>query len=93
MAYESLLTLLRAIAAGSTITELRAATGLSRPSIYRVLREVGGLGVRVELAARRPVRVLDWGVIDPHRLLAAASPDTPPAPTPQPAPGENPSQP
>lgn len=68
MAYESLLTLLRALAAGSTVAELRAATGLSRPSIYRVLRELGGLGVRIELTARQPVRVLDWGVINPARL-------------------------
>lgn len=68
MAHESLLTLLRALAAGSTIAELRSATGLSRPSIYRVLREVEGLGVRIELAARQPVRVLHWGIIDPRQL-------------------------
>lgn len=68
MAYESLLALLRALAAGSTITELRAATGLSRPSIYRVLRDLQGLGVRIALTPRRTVQVLDWGVIDPRRL-------------------------
>lgn len=68
MAYESLLNMLRALAAGSTITELRAATGLSRPSIYRVLGELESLGLRVELTQRRPVRVVDWGVINPNRL-------------------------
>ena len=68
MAYASLLTLLRALAAGSTVTELRAATGLSRSSIYRVLGELEGLGLRVELTQRRPVRVVDWGVINPNRL-------------------------
>ena len=68
MAYESLLNMLRALAAGSTIAELRAATGLSRSSIYRVLGELEGLGLRVELTQRRPVRVVDWGVINPNRL-------------------------
>jgi len=68
VAYESLLNMLRALAAGSTITELRAATGLSRPSIYRVLGELESLGLRVELTQRRPVRVVDWGVINPNRL-------------------------
>lgn len=71
MTPDLLLSLLRGLAAGATLAELRSATGLSRPSIHRLLRELEGLGLRVETARGRPVRVLDWGIIDPARIPAA----------------------
>lgn len=62
--------LLRALAGGATLEELRAATGRSRPSVYRDMAALRELGVGVEIEGG-VYRVRDWGVFDPERVASS----------------------
>lgn len=66
---------LRALARGATPADLRAATGLSRAGMYRLLADLRELGLVVAhrpegrgVDTGAPYQVLDWGVFDARRL-------------------------
>lgn len=60
--------LLVALREGANLAELRAATGLSRPSVYRNIAALRALGMRIERVPRAGFVVADWGVFNPGRL-------------------------